>query len=232
MLRGHAIGGSRRLNGHWQSGGQNEKYKWESSDLWTPIDVTEGYGSLQIIRSTTSDFVKNTFIPDLKTLSNYGYFNADWVKVEIEVDYNTKYIVFDRQYNYGDGIQRRHYTPYFYDYSGSNYNTFYLSSTSRTLTCDAGPDDILDKSITPLTPSQVTIWQSDSMDSEPCFLTDNKIIYYTVVGRLQTFNPVQTLPNTMAVNNFELTDVRSANEVKIKAKIVSWREVLQNGYWI
>ena len=89
-LRGHALGGSRRLNGHWQSAEslwdwilQTKNYIRENPDS-SPHSIDGKFNDTHVIKTRRilpSDIIgENT---------SGGWEAASWFKVEVDCDYNT-----------------------------------------------------------------------------------------------------------------------------------------------
>ena len=243
MLCGHSIGGSRKLNGHWQSAG----------GLWgTWIDDTINYrhgsdsqGRYVKTHITPSDhnFIKNAPIPPgLSYMGSSTFSTIDlvtWYRIKVTADYNTSFIAFPdtmlaSDSNIPQELQGKNVITPLYRTSGSS---------AELLDCTATDNGYMEIGWTlyhsygtiskrqSYTPGRLRfdILSFPNRELDVYFLGNSIECYIPLESTRQYSNALLESITLPALLESQGTNSASEFRLRIQVKIVNWNEVLNEG---
>ncbi len=231
MLRGHAIGGSRRLNGHWQSG--KESYRW----VWRGKRETYGQDTTPrnvVVFSSGIIFLKNAPIPaglvSVLSQQTTDYTSCTWAKVKVEADYITDFIAYKSSMTqepsevYGRQVITPHPLSY---YTGETIN---LSTPNSDDWMDFGAGYI---DIMPISKKESTVVYDSVNDF---YHLGGTLVFYVPLNQYYHSNGSQVLDYAFLNHINEIQGGNTPQDedynIKISVKLTNWTTVYKDGYWV
>ena len=241
MLRGHSLGGSRKLNGHWQSGGGGMWGKWIIKDE----NATSTQNAVDEFIGVNDLFIKNSVIPRVMhdTRNTNLYKDCTWIRVKFTADTDLDFILFPQNVPtgtssrwYGTGVQGKKIYSALEQTINSTVNDLPLVNISHGISSgdylfSENPDcwygSILkkDQSVTQ-DRLYIPLVSEDNTDLIDCYRVHQSMEVYVL---LEWYGTTGILPDRLYTNRVMIYQMEAPGTMLIQATVTTWDEVKRNG---